>query len=241
MSGGVRTGILACAWITTTMSSLRAAPVVTAEFQPPPGLSSGFSTGAGMGIDPPAPNPFDNRLAQTFEAIVAGRPATASLIVIRPLNTNAPLWVDIVTMSGGQVASVFASGSLAPAAFSTGPDPDPFQFNATVPLTATGALIAGEEYAMVLRSATPDANYRVYGTSQVNYDPGDAFRSQNSLTFDRGLSGDLFFRVTVEPVPEPAGIALFACVLTGTWRLRRLHPPVANGGLSAFQSAGARR
>jgi hypothetical protein len=90
-----------------------------------------------------------------------------------------------------------------------------------VPLTATGVLTAGEEYAMILRSATPDANYRVYGTSQVSYAQGAGFRSQNSLAFDRNLSGDLFFQVTVEPVPEPAGITILACGMAGVRRFRR--------------------
>ncbi len=219
-------GLVLFAWASTALASrVLAAPVVTAEFAPPPSLRSGFSTGAGMAIDPPAPDPFHNRLAQTFEATVAGRPATASLIVIRPPSTNASLWVDIVTMSGGQVASVLASGSLTPVEVSIGPDPEPFQFNATVSLAATGALSAGEEYAMVLRSATPDANYRVYGTSQVSYDQGDAFRSQNSSTFDRDLSGDLFFQVTVEPVPEPIGMRSLAVAISGGLLLRRWPGP----------------
>jgi hypothetical protein len=218
----LRVGSLACTSIALLSSLVDAAPIVTAEFAPPLGLSGGFNVGAGMGIDPPAPAPFDNRLAQTFLATVTGQPSTVSLIVARPASTDAPLWVDIVTMSGGHVASILASGSAPPSTFPTGFDVDPFQFNGTILLISTGTLVAGQEYAMVLRSATPDANYRVFGTDEVRYEQGNALRSQNSPAFQPMLFGaDLFFQVTVNPVPEPAGNVLTAFVMAAAGWTRR--------------------
>lgn len=165
-----------------------------------------------MGFDPPVVDPFDNRIAQTFVATVAGQPVEASVIAYR-INTTAALWLDVVKLSGGQVAEVMASGSIAPENFSTSAPNAPYSFT-TASLTPMDALVAGEEYALVLRSATPDANYRVYGTSAVTYGQGEVLRSQNSTVFQgQGLGSDIFFRVTVEPVPEPASAALLAgCV-----------------------------
>ena len=65
----VAVGIAVCLPSTSALGAL-----VTAEHAP---AATGFSVGAGMAIDPPAPLPFDNRLAQTFTATQTGLPATA--------------------------------------------------------------------------------------------------------------------------------------------------------------------
>lgn len=180
---------------------------VTAEFVPSPGLNSVFNIGAGMAFDPPAVDPFDNRTAQTFIAAVAGQPVEASVVAYR-INTTAPLWLDVVKLSGGQVADVIASGSVAADVFSTDALNAPYVFT-VASLTPVGALVAGEEYALVLRSATPDANYRIHGTSAQPYVSGQLLRSQNSPQFQpQRLDSDIFFRVAVAPVPEPTSAAL---------------------------------
>jgi hypothetical protein len=176
---------------------------VTAENAPPPSLE-GFNVGAGMGIDPPAPDPFDNRLLQKFTAMATGQPATASLVANRGASTTAALWVEIVTLNGNQVADVLATGSLPASNFTTGSLSAPLMFT-EVPLAATAQVVAGLEYGVVFRSLTVDANYRVYGASGDRYAPGQTLRSQNSDTYQPMSSGsDLFFRVTV--VPEPASM-----------------------------------
>ncbi len=187
------------------------AALVTAELAP--FGSTGFNVGAGIAFDPPAPTAFDNRLAQTFTATVGGVPFSASFIVTGGSSYTAPLVVDLVTLSGNQVSGVLATGSLAVSSIPTDLPSGPLAYTAVVPLSAMGSLLTGQSYAVVLRSATPDANYRLTGTSGA-YGSGELLESQNSPQFQPlGFGADLFFQVTV--VPEPTGADALACLATG--------------------------
>jgi hypothetical protein len=184
------------------------AGVVTALHAP---ATTGFSIGAGMAIDPPAPTPFDNRLAQTFTAVVSGRPATASIVAYSGINATAPLRLDIVSWNVNQVVDVLATGYLAPSAFSTDYPQGPLSFSPAASLSGGIDLIAGHEYALVLWTETSDANYGVFGKDGNLYAGGEAYRSQNTSLFTPMLSGsDLFFEVTVTPEPS-CGMLLCAC------------------------------
>jgi hypothetical protein len=197
-----------CLWLLLT-SSNSASPVVTAEFAPPVGLNGWFNIGAGMAYDAPAPTPFDNRLAQTFVATTSGLPMTASLIADLPLSTFADLTIDIGRLEGGLAADIIATGTISPDKFGSGVNSSPMTFNGVVELLAIDEITAGETYAIFFRSSTTDANYRIYGTDGNRYGEGQAWRSQNNPMYTPMLSSsDLFFQVTVTPVPEPS-----ACLL----------------------------
>lgn len=192
-----------CLWMLLAPSS-SASPVVTAEFSPPMGLNGGFNIGAGMAYDAPAPTPFDNRLAQTFVATTSGLPATASLIADLPPSAFADLTIDIGRLEGGLAANIIATGTISPDKFGSGVNSSPMTFNGVVELLAIEQITEGETYAIFFRSSTPNANYRIYGTDGNRYGEGQAWRSQNNPMYTQmSSSSDIFFQVTVTPVPEP--------------------------------------
>ncbi len=206
--------------------SIARAEIVTAALVPT--VSSGFNIGAGMAIDPPAPNPFDNRLAQTFVPTVSGEISRVSFLAYQSFGTTAPLRIDIASVAGGLPVSPLATAIVPISSFPTSIDLPPV-LNIHADFSATGFVLqAGVSYAIVYSSNEPNANYRIHGSPAFNpYADGAAFQSQNGAPWMVMNGDDLYFEVTVTPVPEPSAFVLagmgcgLALLVTFSHRSRR--------------------
>ena len=203
--------------------------VLTASFVPT--TSTGFNTGAGQAIDPPAPDPFDNRVAQTFLATVSGTVARVSFTAYQSAGTTAPLRVDIASVVGGLPGTSLGNTIVPIDDFPSSVDPP--ELNIDADFGATGPLLqAGTSYAILFSSEAPNANYRIHGLHGTGtYADGAYFFSQNDAPWDEGSTGDLRFEVAVTPIPEPSSwtLALLACVLALFLKCARLRNFVAAG------------
>jgi hypothetical protein len=194
---------------------------ITAVNSAPPGLSNWFSIAAGIVETPP--NLFDSRVLQTFVAEKRGLPASVSFIGYvntgipgSTLTTTAPLLIELVTLNGNQIDTTIASGSLAAAEFDEELVGSPHAFTHTATLMGDVELVAGNEYGLLFRSATPNAFYRIYGRVEDVYLKGEALRADNVPTFESvSIGSDFFFQVDVTPVPEPSAWILGAFALSG--------------------------
>lgn len=207
------------------------AELVTASHKKLPSTSGGFVSGAGMAVDPPAPNPFDNRESQTFLALVSGSVSRVSFVAHAYSGTTAPLRVDITTVVGGQPAASLGH-ALVPVEEFPGPFIDDSVLNINVDFSAASTMLnAGTLYSIVFSSEIPNANYGLYGVYESNlaaanrYTSGSRGFSQNGSPFASSAS-DLYFEVTVTPVPEPSTwmLASLGCMLAVFYVRKRSRP-----------------
>ena len=189
--------------LTLTLTGSANASTVTASHVFPTNGSGHYNVGAGLGTDGAV---FDNRQAQTFTARVGGYVSDASFIASRLPVTNVDLRVSIAPLIGGQPGLIIGSTTLNVDSFADGflsGNPDSFTSVADF-RSERVLLVADREYAMVFGTDTVEANYRIYG-DRSGYTDGEHIRSQNGSEFrPLGLDSDLFFEITVIPVPEPS-------------------------------------
>jgi hypothetical protein len=201
------------------------AAVVTALHTRHPSASGGFHAGAGMAEQ--SPLVFDNRQAQSFLATVSGLVQEVSFVAYQSTGTTAALRVDITSVVSGLPGASLAAASVPIAAFPESVSvPD---LNVSADFSFTGLVLqAGTPYAIVFSSEVPNANYRLHGATSSHvptsdpYPSGSKFSSQNGSPFEASpIKSDLYFQVTVDPVPEPAAVWLACCglaLLALNWR-----------------------
>lgn len=202
------------------------AALITASHTRLPSLTGYFHTGAGMAVDGPAV--FDNREAQTFLATETGFADQVAFVAHQSARTTAPLRVDITAVVDGLPGASLAWAIVPIDAFPAG-EVSPPDLNVAADFSLSGLLLeAGTAYGIVFSSETSNANYRLYGTRADPYPDGSKFSSQNGSPFESSiLESDLFFEVTVTPVPEPASVWLaiaggaVGCCSVGRLRRRR--------------------
>ncbi|QDU87939.1 hypothetical protein Pla175_13060 [Pirellulimonas nuda] len=219
------------AFLTLSLApSVQCAPIVTATHQFPPDFDDsrfrGTGAQAGMGID--SGTLYDNRVAQTFITEVGGRLATASFVARRFSGTMDELKVSIFTMLDGQPATEIASTRLEAEAFGEDLIFSPATYTSVADFTSRHVLLDPEtEYAMVFSVDVVDARYQIQGyllsgESHSPYPNGSFLKSQNGSPFEPGAStADLYFQVTVTPVPEPAAITLTTLAVSSCLTLRK--------------------
>jgi hypothetical protein len=201
-----------------SMMSLAQGATVAAQHLPLPTRNGGFHTGAGISND--NGGIFDNRELQTFVALNGGIVDQVSFAAHQSRNTTAPLRIDIVTLSDGQPATSLGHALVPIGEFPTA-DLYPVVLNMRADFSSPSTILtAGTKYGLVFSSEAPNANYRLYGVSEYQLAPanryldGDESFSQNGRPYSGSvITGDLYFKVTVTPVPEPSTLILagFGC------------------------------
>lgn len=176
-----------------------------------------FNSGAGMTGDDG--QIFDNRLGQSFVADATGMVGSVSFVASALGPASADLRVSLTTFAQGQPGSVLGSVLVGSGTFDSGFLPS-YEFTHSIDFSGAGiALTAGQSYALVFSTDTPDANYRMYGDYE-GYAGGTSLFSQNGSPYDM-RSGDYYFQVsTVVPAPGAAMLLGLAALPTSTRRRR---------------------
>lgn len=158
---------------------------------------------------------YDKQVAQTFITEVEGRLATASFVARRFSGTMGDIRVSIFTISDGQPTIEVASTQLEAIAFGEDYRFRPTEYTSVADFTSQHVPLAPEtEYAMVFSTNVVDARYQIQGyylssDSRSPYPNGSLLTSQNGSPFEpSATSADLYFEVTVTPIPEPAAVLL---------------------------------
>lgn len=186
-----------------------ATPVLDQEVVPPPPprqfhMPIGQSGATGFPID----------AGQVFVVGITGSLTGIEVLVARRLTAQADLLVDVRTVAAGHVpqqdSGVLGSATVPKASVGTGYD------WVSVPIGPV-PVEAGDELAIVLQAnyVSSVEQYRWLGSYDTtyagtsHYRPGHTDGSWNG-TGAATLTGDVGFRTYVEPVPEPATVALLA-------------------------------
>ncbi|MGD9721295.1 MAG: hypothetical protein AB7O59_08805 [Pirellulales bacterium] len=184
----------------------------------PPGSGSTFDTGAGKTTQGEAAK------SQTFTALADGFLDEIAFLVHKGTPTNVDLRVTLATevndLPSTSIASAFVSQVGLP---TVAPPSNTTSFNAVASFASQQILLdAGTRYAIVFSSDTLDANYRLHGRSN-GYSGGQLASSFNGGPFTASSSSDLFFQVTVTPVPEPGTwiIATLGCLGVACYGMRQ--------------------
>ncbi|MDD4736825.1 MAG: hypothetical protein PHP44_12065 [Kiritimatiellae bacterium] len=157
-----------------------------------PSATSWFDTGAGQSFDGVL---YDNKLAQTFVPLQAGFIESISIAVDRMDDTTAPLRVRLTDTIAGIPNSIlsekYVDSSNVPTSLLGRPHCNMTLYYNSSPLF----LNAGQRYALVFDSVTPEANYRIHGSYEYSYTNGNRLESQNTNLWTIKSSGDLFFEI----------------------------------------------
>lgn len=202
--------------------------IVAAQHLPLPTTNGGFHTGAGISDDNGAI--FDNREMQTFLAMNGGNVDQVSFTAHQSRNTSAPLRIDIVTLVNDQPGTSLGHALVPINEFPT-TDVYPAVLNMTADFgPASTILTAGMRYGLVFSSESPNANYRLYGVSEYQLSPAARYTagretdSQNGRPYSgSSIESDLYFKITVTPVPEPSSLVLagMGCVAIAVFARKR--------------------
>lgn len=174
---------------------------IMAAYELPSSAMSWFHTGAGQGFDDG--KLYDNKRAQTFVPIRSGMAQSVEISAIRQPNTTAPLRIRITDTVAGVPNATLAVTYVATGdvpTYSSGQHPS---WNVTGRFsTAALVLEAGQTYALVFDSATPEAGYEIAGCNLSPYPDGTMFRSQNSPAWSEESIGDQLFQITARARSE---------------------------------------
>lgn len=145
---------------------------------------------------------FDNRLGQTFTTSRTGR-VTSIEAIVRPYSkeNSAPLKIAIHRVEHGLPGKEIASSEV-PFDQILEEKVDARSFSARADFKNGPILWGGREYCIVFSSAHPPANYHISGTyeSWALYPYGHYIKGKRKGGFEVRDNGDIFFRITAEPV-----------------------------------------
>lgn len=208
----------------TLLSPVEAAVLVAAENLPPGPMRSGGGSGGVGGVFGNGDYPgvfFDSFIVQTFLAEESGFLASISLVVQNHSQSasGVPLVVSLVSILGEAVTPSESIGDIMATAFvayediersSVAAPPYSREYNTVASYDATLLLTAGVKYG--IRIGTPEgsgAHLRIWKPS--NHDYADGERLENEIGgIENRPDDDIFFKVTVAPVPEPRVLGLLA-------------------------------
>ena len=229
--------ILVKACLLVFASETSDAATVVVEHILPPTSTSWFNAGAGMGTDGKV---YDNRQAQIFTTTSSGYLNSISFNSYRLNPTNADLRVSVTSIIGGQPRTVLESIIVTSTAISSKSLSSAFlpggNFSNTISATGNLLLQANTQYAIVFSTSSIEANYRLYGDYSA-YSGGSNLSFQNSGPF-RTNGGNLLFRVTATPIPDPG--SLMMCILSASFLITtrkrsRTMKGAAEATIGAFQ------
>lgn len=197
---------LSIASIAIFLSSLKCCALSVA-FHQIEGATNRFNAGAGIGVDGAI---FDNRLMQTFIASETGFLSSISFVV-SSFSSTADLRVSLVSVNfdpftqSSQPISTLDTTTIGLSEIYSGSLPLDYDFTNQAMFGESTQLFAGERYGFLLSTDTTNANYRFYGSRSPGVS-GKLSRFQNTGLYSP-LTGDLFFNVEVNPIPEPSSFA----------------------------------
>lgn len=164
---------------------------------------------------------YDNRQAQIFTTTSSGYLSSISFNSYRINPTNADLRVSVTSIIGGQPRTVLESIIVTSTTISSQSLSSAFLLggNFSNTITATGNLLlqANTQYAIVFSTSSIEANYRLYGDYSA-YSGGSNSSFQNSGPY-KTSGGNLLFRVSATPIPEPG--SLTTCILSAIFLITR--------------------
>lgn len=170
--------------------------------------------GVGYSVPPSYGEIIDRRMAQTFTAGTGGVVDQVSFRAANLFGHPTDLRVAIAEVDSGQIGATLGSLLVDFNAIPGSPPPPSVDLNIVADFLTEGiTLEQGRQYALVFSTDVSEANYSLYGSrpaSGSEYLGGLVYRSVAGAPYDpaAGQSDDLFFQVTVVPIPEPATAGL---------------------------------